>query len=334
MTAPPEGLKVTSWDGIVNAVQNRAALQVHGIFSKDTLWFILGMSIVFVMEIVLMGWKKSSVYRLLHPTKTTVTDIVWIICKILGLQVFLFAAFSLGLTLVGARLAQKLVGFHLLEKPVLEGHPVLRILLYMLWTDFLDYWIHRGRHGFGWWWEFHKGHHSAEEFNAITTARGHPLDGVFIVFAYVIPGAVLGGGMGDTAWVLIISAVHAGLTHSMLPWKWGWFGRYVVYPPTGHRIHHSALDEHRDKNFGSIFVFWDHLFGTYYQGDVLNEEVGVDDNYFNRKGFFYDLIEPIRRAIRSIRKLPLDGSLPGAPVAALADADAKSASVEDDSRAA
>lgn len=300
-----------SWEAILGAVQKRAALQVHGILSYGTLWFVIGISIVFAMEIVVLGYPKSSVYRLLHPTLTTKTDIIWIICKLLGLQVFLFVGFSFGLTLIFTKIGEKFLGFHLLERPMLAGHPVLRVVLYLLWTDFLDYWIHRGRHGFGWWWEFHKGHHSAEEFNAITTARGHPLDGVFIVFAYAIPGAVLGGGMTDLAAVLIISAVHAGLTHSMLPWSWGWFGRYVVYPPTGHRIHHSALDVHWDKNFGSIFVFWDHLFGTYYKGDVLNEEVGVDDNYQNKKGLVFDLIEPVRRAARSIRGLPLDGSAPG-----------------------
>lgn len=286
---------------ILHILQQRAVLQMKGILSLDTAYFLIGMTLVFLMEIYVLGWKKSSVYRILHPTLTTRTDIVWIICKILGLQVFLFAGFSLGLTIVGTRIANKFLGFGLLDKPVLDGHPVLRILLFMLWSDFLDYWVHRGRHQFNWWWEFHKGHHSAEEFNAITTARGHPLDGVFIVFSYAIPAAILGGGMGTWAPVLIISAIHAGLTHSMLPWKWGWFGKYVIFPPTGHRIHHSAMREHWDKNFGSIFPIWDHIFGTYYNGDVLNEEVTVDDNYQNKKGLIFDLIEPIRRAARSIK---------------------------------
>ena len=284
-------------------VSKRARMQAEGWVSRDTLCFLGGIAIVFALEILVLGYKKSSVYRLLHPTQTTRTDIVWIVCKILGLQAFLFAGFSLGLVVVAGRLAQRYLGLHLVDH---VGHPVLRIFVFLLWTDFLDYWIHRGRH-IGWWWELHKAHHSAEEFNAITTARGHPLDGVAIVFCYAIPAALLGGSIGDALVVLVINAVHAGLTHSILPWSWGWVGRWVIYPPTGHRIHHSALLEHHDKNFGSIFPIWDHLFGTYYTGDVLNEEVGVDDNYMNRRGFRYDLIEPIRRAIRSVRGLPLDG---------------------------
>jgi sterol desaturase/sphingolipid hydroxylase (fatty acid hydroxylase superfamily) len=88
----------------------------------------------------------------------------------------------------------------------------------------------------------------------------------------------------------------------MLPWRWGWFGKYVVYPPTGHRVHHSALPEHRDKNFAGIFPIWDHLFGTYYQGEDINEEVGVDDNYQNVRGLWYDMVESARRALRTLRR--------------------------------
>lgn len=305
------------WERVWSVVASRAKVQVEGWVSKDTLCFLAGLAVVFAFEIVVLGYNKSSVYRLLHPTQTTRTDIVWIVCKILGLQAFLFAGFSLGLVVVASRFAQKYLGFHLVDH---VEHPVLRIFLFLLWTDFLDYWIHRGRH-IGWWWELHKSHHSAEEFNAITTARGHPLDGVAIVFCYAIPAALLGGSVGDAALVLVINSIHAGLTHSILPWSWGWVGRYVIYSPIGHRIHHSALDEHRDKNFGSIFPIWDHIFGTYYTGDVINEEVGVDDNYQNRRGFFYDLIEPIRRAVRSVRSLPLDGRPAEAAVVAAARVD-------------
>lgn len=34
--------------------------------------------------------------------------------------------------------------------------------------------------------------------------------------------------------------------------------------PQVHRIHHSRLPQHRDKNFAFILPLWDVLFGTYY----------------------------------------------------------------------
>jgi sterol desaturase/sphingolipid hydroxylase (fatty acid hydroxylase superfamily) len=181
--------------------------------------------------------------------------------------------------------------------------PILRGVVSLIASDFILYWVHRGRHAFGWWWEFHKHHHSATEFNAITQARGHPLDGAAMAISAAIPVHILGGTVGDSLFVLVPLAVHSGLTHSMLPWSWGWFGRYVLYSPIGHRIHHSALPEHKDTNFGGIFPVWDWMFGTYYKGDLINEEVGVDDNYQNTHGLLFDLTESVRRAWGSL-KLP------------------------------
>lgn len=265
--------------------------------SADSLSLAAGMALVIGAEVVVLGYAKSSLYRLLHPTHSTRADIFWFLVRILGLLSLVAAICSLGLTTVGAHLAKEYAGFHVLariEDPVLQG------AAYVIASDFMSYWVHRGRHALGWWWEFHKHHHSATEFNAITQARFHPLDGAAITLSTVVPVQLLGGTMGDSLFVLIPFAVHAGLTHSMLPWRWGWFGRYVLYSPTGHRIHHSALPEHKDKNFGALFPAWDWIFGTYYKGDVINEQVGVEDNYQNTRGLLFDFIEPMRRAWRSV----------------------------------
>jgi len=39
---------------------------------------------------------------------------------------------------------------------------------------------------------------------------------------------------------------------------------YIFISPAQHQIHHSRLPEHRDKNCGFAFAFWDALFGTLY----------------------------------------------------------------------
>ncbi len=248
-------------------------------FSVDSLTVLAGMALVIAAEIVVLGYAKSSLYRLLHPTKSTRADIVF------------------GLTTFSNQLAMKYAGLHVLAK---IKDPVLQGVVFVVAFDFISYWVHRGRHAFGWWWEFHKHHHSATEFNAITQARTHPLDGVATALSTVVLVHLLGGTMGESLFVLVVFGVHAGLTHSMLPWRWGWFGRYVLYSPMGHRIHHSALPEHKDKNFGFIFPVWDWMFGTYYKGDVVNEEVGVEDNYQNTRGLLFDLTESTRRAWRSL----------------------------------
>jgi sterol desaturase/sphingolipid hydroxylase (fatty acid hydroxylase superfamily) len=287
-----------SWcERAVNLVVARSLVIARAPISVDSLTLVAGIALVIGAEILVLGYAKSSLYRLLHPTRSTRADIVWFLVRIFGLQSLVVAISSLGLTILGNRLAMEYAGFHVLAK---IKDPVLQGVAYVIASDFTQYWVHRGRHAFGWWWEFHKHHHSATEFNAITQARTHPLDGVAIVLCSAIPVQLLGGTMGESLFVLVVFGAHAGLTHSMLPWRWGWFGRYVVYSPMGHRIHHSALPEHKDMNFGSIFPIWDWMFGTYYKGDVVNEEVGVEGNYQNTRGLIFDLIESTRRAWRSL----------------------------------
>lgn len=56
--------------------------------------------------------------------------------------------------------------------------------------------------------------------------------------------------------------------------------RYVLVTPQSHRVHHSIQPLHRDTNFGSIFSFWDRLFGTQYRGYDEYPETGIDDEAF------------------------------------------------------
>ena len=42
--------------------------------------------------------------------------------------------------------------------------------------------------------------------------------------------------------------------------RWSW----VAGAPQVHRIHHSRLPQHADKNFAAYFPIWDVLFGTYW----------------------------------------------------------------------
>jgi hypothetical protein len=51
--------------------------------------------------------------------------------------------------------------------------------------------------------------------------------------------------------------------HLNYPMRFGWFTR-VLSSPQSHRIHHSTLPEHMNKNFATILPLWDILFGTYH----------------------------------------------------------------------
>ena len=143
------------------------------------------------------------------------------------------------------------------------GHLALYALIYYLAYDLLYYSFHRLQHRWPLLWRQHMLHHSERALNATTAARHHWLEEPLRVFTMTLPLALLFdappaivgiAGMLFAAWGFFI---HANLRLSL--------GRFsgVLCGPQVHRIHHSLLLQHRDKNFAAFFPFWDRLFGTW-----------------------------------------------------------------------
>jgi sterol desaturase/sphingolipid hydroxylase (fatty acid hydroxylase superfamily) len=137
-------------------------------------------------------------------------------------------------------------------------------LLSLLIFDFFYYWWHRSEHRFPELWAIHKLHHMDPGINVSTNLRHHWLEDVGRIPMITIPMAMLfdlspaaGGAIGFafSAWTFFI---HANLKLSL-----GWLS-WLVDGPQLHRIHHSKLPEHFDRNFAAFFPIWDVIFGTYY----------------------------------------------------------------------
>jgi sterol desaturase/sphingolipid hydroxylase (fatty acid hydroxylase superfamily) len=282
-------------DSILQVVGDRAQRILDRAGSASSWATLAGMGAVLLLELVVMGYGASSLRRLLHPTRSTLADMFYFAARVLGYYNLVTLVFSLGLPALATRLSELYFGWDVLSR---IQHPVLHAVLFVVATDFVGYWTHRARHAFRWWWELHKYHHAATEFNAITTARRHPLDGAAMVLISCIPTAMLGGSIDQYIVLSMVLTAHSGLTHSMLGWKWGWFGKYVLFSPVGHRVHHSPLAIHMDCNFGGLFPIWDWLFGTLYTGDVVNGQVGVDNDYYAGHGVLSSIAVGTRRAAR------------------------------------
>jgi sterol desaturase/sphingolipid hydroxylase (fatty acid hydroxylase superfamily) len=137
-------------------------------------------------------------------------------------------------------------------------------ILYLLLIDFFYYWLHRTQHRFNWLWQQHAVHHSDESFNITTTARHHWLEFFFQILVIGFPLAILFDLTPITVWILsTLVAGWAWMVHMNARVHLGQLGRVFV-GPQNHRIHHSKLPQHHDKNFAVNFSFWDLLFGTYY----------------------------------------------------------------------
>ncbi len=273
---------------------------------QDHVAFITGIVIVLAIEVMVLGYEKSSVPRLLPPSRSGWMDILIFVLN----QVGLIGALAWIFTFSTASVVPAWLRAHLPANLLHLDSPWLQYVWLLVAIDFTRYWMHYAGHKLGWWWQLHAFHHAATEMNVITTNRGHPAELGLQIIILAIPTALLGGSMVDFFIINVLFAVHAGLTHSMLPWDFGWIGRWVLYSPIGHRIHHSFLPVHIDKNFGSIFPIWDRMFGTWYGGTVVNDAIGIDNNPYNQENpvsdlvgcalrFYGALVAPIRRLIAS-----------------------------------
>jgi sterol desaturase/sphingolipid hydroxylase (fatty acid hydroxylase superfamily) len=129
------------------------------------------------------------------------------------------------------------------------------------------YWSHRIEHRFPVLWQFHKLHHSDELMNTSTWARDHFLQeswraffsvftlGLFVDLQLADAGKA---ALYSTIFLVVLSVFYHSAIRIHLPWL-----DYLVVTPQVHRIHHSALPEHHDKNFADALPIFDIVFGTF-----------------------------------------------------------------------
>ena len=203
----------------------------------------------------------------------------------------------------------------------------LQILFTLLGTDLARFAWHYQGHKIPFFWEFHKGHHSAEALHPVFI-RTHPVD-MFIRTLYMdLGGGLVGGGLmyllgvdaSPTAAGLLV-VIGTGFhfmqqfEHSHVKFSFGKRLDRIFYPPHFHQIHHSALLEHRDKNLGLTggLCLWDKLAGTLYipkdgENVVFGaslEELGDNNPHRTFWGF---LSRPFIEAFRTLRSRPTGGT--------------------------
>ncbi|GKQ53250.1 sterol desaturase family protein [Bradyrhizobium sp. Ce-3] len=128
-------------------------------------------------------------------------------------------------------------------------------------ADLYKYAYHRLQHAIPFLWAMHSFHHSANGITFITGGRHFWLERV-LSDAFLPVMAILFRVPPDMVIVVgFIFFIPDACAHLNVRIP---LGRYVTWVnnPQWHRIHHSVLPEHRDKNFAAFFPFLDILFGT------------------------------------------------------------------------
>jgi sterol desaturase/sphingolipid hydroxylase (fatty acid hydroxylase superfamily) len=152
-------------------------------------------------------------------------------------------------------------------------------LLAVLAGDLLNWFHHYIRHKIAVLWLFHTIHHSQKQMNMFTDLRVHLIEYVVAKPITLLPLFMLGLDIELAFWLTLVLESYTRIYHGNLRSNYGPL-RYLLVTPQSHRIHHSVLPEHFDKNFAVIFSFWDRLFGTQWTNYDEYPPTGVDDARF------------------------------------------------------
>ena len=254
--------------------------------------YLYSIGLILLIDLNVLG-KKSALAKVISFDPSVRTDLVIAPLAFLGFIWVIPTIITGGLTAIIPKFFSQWSTNIVAEIP----SDYLQWIAYFVIADFLLYWHHRTLHKFRPLWEFHAFHHSATSFTVFTGNRVHPVETILKVPFLVLPMMFIGY---PDIWVIgtiyYVRRLIDMAQHSFVPFTYGWFGKWVVFSPVGHRIHHSIEVKHFDSNYGDILTIWDHIFGTWYSGDDINEEIGIPENEFNHNGVVADLCRPFKKA--------------------------------------
>lgn len=130
--------------------------------------------------------------------------------------------------------------------------------------DAFDYVWHRANHRLPFLWRFHKTHHNDNDMDVFTALRFHP--GELMLSAGAKAIWIVLWGPSAFAWFLFEALVSlcAQMHHSNidLPDKLERPLSAIIVTPRFHAAHHLVDREYGDRNFSTIFSFWDRIFSS------------------------------------------------------------------------
>ncbi len=264
-----ESLQTMLFEGLVQPLLFRFGLMAVAEEMYDMCeWLVLGGIEVLVLAIVLGALERRWPLQPILDRQAVRVDVIYTLLQRLGL--FAFASFALVTPLIDSLEADlRMAG---LSRPNLDqilpgitDLPLVSFLLYLVVLDFADYWIHRGQHRLGAWWQLHAVHHSQRQMTFWSDSRNHLLDDLLRDALLATLAVAIGVAPGQFVMLTILFRVLESVQHANLRLRFGIFERLLV-SPSFHRLHHAIGHGHegpaRGVNFGVLFSWWDALFGT------------------------------------------------------------------------
>ena len=135
------------------------------------------------------------------------------------------------------------------------GYLVLSMVLLLVFTETLIYWIHRALHHRLLFRRIHMAHHQFQKPTPWAAFAFHPVDAFSQAFPYHIAAFIFPLNIWVYTLMMSIVMVWSVSIHdrvSLLRFRW-----------LNYAGHHTLHHLHYDYNFGQYFTFWDRLGGTY-----------------------------------------------------------------------
>ncbi len=200
-------------------------------------------------------------------------DAVWFVMG--NAMQFTVVAVTLGAVTVAYA---ELLGTWSLNLQPLVGFWGLAIFAFVA-TDGLAWLSHWCHHKVRTLWRFHAVHHSQQRLNALSDNRTHVGEVVFAALIVFVPSQLLGLNAATSMGLAFIGIYYSAMLHSNVRTNLGPF-RYLFMGPQAHRVHHSIEPQYYERNFGTVFPWWDFMAGTYYWGVNEYPATGITDQSF------------------------------------------------------
>lgn len=253
-------------------------------------WLLVGLIQIVIMVGIIVPLQRWKPVEAVVDRQAIRVDIIYTLIHRLGL-------FRLGLFFTIDPMWDAVMGklhvwgfpaFHLDDIwPGVTDNAWVSLILYLLVFDLVEYWIHRGQHGYTWWWKLHAVHHSQRQMTVWSDDRNHLLDDVIHDAIIVLVAQLIGVAPGQFVAIVALTQLSQSFQHANVRIWFGKLGERLWISPRFHRRHHAIGIGHeplapvRNKkvhgnNFGVLLPWWDMVFGTA-NFDLRYDPTGIRD---------------------------------------------------------
>ena len=140
---------------------------------------------------------------------------------------------------------------------------------YIIW-EFAHFIYHFLAHKVRLFWCLHATHHSPEEMNLSVSHAHFFLEGPYANFIRTSICIIMGLSPEMLFTIMFIDGTYGAFIHIgenlMKDARLGFLNKFIL-TPSHHRVHHGKNAHYLDKNYGSTFIIWDRMFGTFQPED-------------------------------------------------------------------